>query len=77
MKKNHLIISLIISLIMASNTVKADMLYDPIENEWELGSSNDVYMYNGFDNEWSYEPEGSQLEYNAFEHSWGYTFDGY
>ena len=41
---------------MASNTVKADMLYDPIENEWELGSSNDA-MYNGFDNEWSYEPK--------------------
>ena len=65
------------AFISMSSFVHADMLYDPIDNEWELGSSNDVYMYNGFDNEWSYEPEGSQLEYNAFEHSWGYTYDGY
>ena len=77
MIKNHLTKSLLIILMISANSASADMLYDSIDNEWELGSSNDVYMYNGFDNEWSYEPEGSQLEYNAFEHSWGYTFDGY
>ncbi len=77
MKTSHLTATVIAFFLTLGSIASADLLYNPFEDSWEFGNSNDSYMYNALEDEWSYEPAGSQLLYNPMEHTWEYSSEGY
>tara|TARA_A100001037_G_C14773857_1_gene467268 strand:+ start:375 stop:605 length:231 start_codon:yes stop_codon:yes gene_type:complete len=75
MKTNQLRVIALTAFMAVSSLANANLLYDPMDDEWEFGNYNYDYLYNPMEDSWSYEPPGSDLLYNSMENSWEYFYE--